>query len=106
MVKGTAGVGLTTGSHAGAPCVAVGLSQQEGRRASPGRALGSDPRVSCQAGKGLLGDSPSFVDLKGKPSVPRKYNHLPLKKKKVKALFLSLELCFQDADTCKILNRY
>ena len=76
-----------------APLVAVEMSQQMGKGASPWWALVSNTRVSYQAGKGLLGDSPGSVNLKGKPSVPRRYNRLPVRKKKMSRVF-SLALTF------------
>jgi len=68
-------VGLTTGSLAGAPQCCGGdlpAGGKAGGGAGPWMGFGLRPHVSYQAGKGLLGDSPSLVVVKGKPSVPRR----------------------------------
>lgn len=65
-------MGLTRGSLrwpqglgvAAGPSVTVGIPQWKGKGASPGLALGSNTHLSYQAEEGLLGDSPSFGDLK------------------------------------------
>lgn len=90
------------------PSVAVRVPQQREKKwASPGLVSCSNTHLSYQAGEGLLGDSPSFVDLKANSSVPLRYNPLPpTPRKGVKALFLSFGLCFHDSNIWKRFNTY